>query len=75
MYDKTAAVALIQSHYMYVSAFLKRDWCNLFWIKIVLDLRCNCTLNFYFNLLRNRTLDLMMDLLGNIVLFPILIDL
>ena len=34
--------------------------CNLFWTKIVL--LYNCTLNFCFNLFRNRTLDLTMDL-------------
>ena len=44
----------------YVSAFLKCVRCKLFWTKIVLCY--NCTVNFYFNLFRNRNLDLTMDL-------------
>ena len=53
----------------YVSAFLKRVQCKLFWTKIALCY--NCRVNFYFNLFRNRNLDLTMDLFWNIVLFPI----
>ena len=44
----------------YVSAFLQRLLCKLFWTKIV---RCyNCTVNFYSNLFRNKNLDLTMGL-------------
>ena len=45
---------------LYVSAFLQRVPCKLFWTKIVLCY--NCTVNFYFNLFRKRKLDLTMDL-------------
>ena len=44
----------------YVSAFLKCMRCKFFLTKIVLCY--NCTVNFYFNLFRNRNLDLTMDL-------------
>ena len=44
----------------YVSAFLGRVQCKLFWTKLVLCY--NCTVNFDFNLFRNRNLDLTMDL-------------
>ena len=49
--------------------FFKRARCKLFWTKIVLCY--NCTVNFYFNVFRNRNLDLTMDLFRNIVLFAI----
>ena len=52
--------ALTSFRMSYVSAFLKRAQCRLFWTKIVLCY--NCTVNFYFNLFRNRNLDLTMDL-------------